>query len=1283
MTEAATAPTSGTVNYNNTGNQNIGTYTYNNLTISGGGTKTLQGNITVNGILDTQEGSLNLNGHTLTLNGTIVRGGVATGTLSGSGTSNLTINGTGNFGTMYFSNGNRMLNNFILNRTATGSITLGTDLAINGTFTPTAGQINTNNNLDITTIAACGNASINATAGTVTYANTAPNIISGTYNNLTKSGAATAYLCGTVTVNGILNFNSCNLDLGSSNYDLILGTGASIPGTYSNTHMIVCNGTGSVIRQSNTVAGFVMILPLGTGTSYTPFEITSLTATLAGTGEISARVDNLVAPGPPSANVTDLQRYWSVATTGLSGINAAMTFKYVDADIVGGDENIYQPALYNAAWFSPTGSVIAGTNTISITGTGNMTGQWTAREPVTTYYSYQSGDWATANIWTIDPSGTLSVNPAVPGVGDRVVILNGRTVTTAVARTVTSVQINDGGTLDIGTSTGHNFGDVRGQGMLRLNSNTFPAGTFTNFVSSSGGTVEYYDLNNIRISNTQVTYNNLIVSNNTAAATSVFIENSTSPVYTVNGDFTLKNNAAGSLTFRFGNPTVTSNNKINFTVYGDFTVNSGCSLLVSNFTAGQAYNNIHNLNLYGDLTNNGTIRFTGLPSPVANAYYLLGTTTSGGTNYGAVKVTFNGSANNTVTCNGITDFYRFIVDKGVDQTYMVEVNSSATANFGLYGPNNQGGNTFDGPPDGYGTGVYEKALFIYHGTLKLNDNINVPSITEGGQDFNIIPSACLWINGATVSTTVVGFNGTGYQAATLYGRIRVSAGSFSTGDAAGIVLGSSATPEIDVEGTGNFSASQVWSAGTGNKISYIQTGGTTDIRGNGEVHAGYMLGLSNPNTVFTMTGGTLNFLNAVFTGTQGMDVRAAEGNYIVTGGTVNINLPGGITFDINTTVPFWNLNMIRAGGAGNLTARFLNTSSTTVSVLNDLNLGGNTLLDAGTNTVNLNVGHDFLMNASSTYTSGNNTTTFNGTTGQRFTNAGSVNGGTGLYNLVLSNSSNTDIFSNNLLIRNNLTINENCYLNDIGHLISVAGNVFNSGTHTSQAGGGIRLNGTLAQTIGGSGSGIFGNLIIEKTAGTASFAANQSLTGNLRLVNGLLDIGTYHMALGTGSNVYDAAYPAISAAFSGTKMIRTAGNMSDGGVSKDYNSTTAFVFPVGTASDYTPATIQFNSAPAVWGTVTVRPVAQYNPFVTSTNSLNYYWKVIESGFSGIAANSVSHTYHYVDSDLTGRGTEANYIPGVYNPFAWVYINDISQVVDASNDIRFNNVGLCCRRFYSR
>ena len=200
------------------------------------------------------------------------------------------------------------------------------------------------------------------------------------------------------------------------------------------------------------------------------------------------------------------------------------------------------------------------------------------------------------------------------------------------------------------------------------------------------------------------------------------------------------------------------------------------------------------------------------------------------------------------------------------------------------------------------------------------------------------------MNGANVSTTVSGLNGTGYQAATFYGRLRVSAGQFSTGDAAGIVLGNLSTPEINIEGTGTLDVSQVWNAtGASNLISYTQTGGTANFRLMGENHAGAVLSLDNINTVFNMSGGTINFTENTFTG-GGKDYRlfniqVQPGKYTVSGGTINVNVPGSATvYTGNTTVPFYNMNVTNRTGSGTVTLQMA-TPGSTLTVLNDLSIG--------------------------------------------------------------------------------------------------------------------------------------------------------------------------------------------------------------------------------------------------------------------------------------------------------------------------------------------------------
>jgi len=112
-----------------------------NLTVDNGSGVMLTNDLTVNSSrsLTLTDGNLEIDANLLTLNGSVT----GSGALEGGSTSDLTIGGTGNFGTLNFAT-TTSLNDFTINRTSSGNVTLGSDLTILGTFTQTAGNLTLN-----------------------------------------------------------------------------------------------------------------------------------------------------------------------------------------------------------------------------------------------------------------------------------------------------------------------------------------------------------------------------------------------------------------------------------------------------------------------------------------------------------------------------------------------------------------------------------------------------------------------------------------------------------------------------------------------------------------------------------------------------------------------------------------------------------------------------------------------------------------------------------------------------------------------------------------------------------------------------------------------------------------------------------------------------------------------------------------------------------------------------------------------------------------------------------
>jgi len=872
---------------------------------------------------------------------------------------------------------------------------------------------------------------------------------------------------------------------------------------------------------------------------------------------------------------------------------------------------------------------------------------------LTTYYSYQNGTWDEPLTWTLDASGTNYDNPsnAIPGPQDKAVILNGDAVTVDNnGNQVVQLDIQEGAVLDVGGTTGQDFGTIMGKGRLRSTTGALPVGVYTLFTQSGAGTIELYDNITSAPQLSESVFNNLDINANSNQT--VVIDQNTR----INGDLLIR---GGDLEINGTGITIEVEENINLHSGTSFSVTSGN----------------HNLYVRGDFENEGTVTFTSKTAPD----YTNDPTSS-------VDLYFDNSMQDQLfACNGPTTLERLIVDKGTDDIYMLEVNASATDNFRLFGRNDAAATNTDDP----GNVINNKALEIYAGTLKLGSNILVSRLLTSTVNlyYTIDQDATLILDGANVNVTEQ--NNT--SSIIIYGKLKVTGNStFTSNGTQGIILraygifeitGTTVAPTVN---TTVFRTSSRLELGT-HRGTFIMNGGILNISGNNYATSHPAFALPFPDNTLQINAGTINinhptYYNSTNTNTyESWLVSSNNENISVTGGTINI-YANGTNARINSTAPFYNLNLssnsdntifiesvIEKTDGGNVVVPAAPLRK--LDVINDLTVSNNTTFDPQDQAVT--IGGDFILNG--TYTPGNNSTIFNAYGIQAFTNAGTISDG-GLYNMVLKNASILTV-SNNLTIRNSLTINAETTLRDGGNAINVEGDITNSGEHQSATGGSIVLTGTAPQNISGNGLGVFDNLSLNKASGSTAMNADMQVMGELRLggTAAVLDIGNNKLQLGADAHIYNALTGTNSgyADFDNTRMIQTDGAQSDMGVEKVWDATGSFTYPVGANGKYTPAVLQVITAPDSWGAVSVNGVDNIHPLITSTNSLNYYWNVRSEEMTGFSSGDSELRLYFDDADVAGD--ENLYVPAFYFPINWIFFDNVNLVTNATNEIRFNEI----------
>jgi hypothetical protein len=1294
------------------GNPNAGS---GRIIFNSGSQLTVSGSITLGS--GTRTGTINMtNGGTLKIGVSLVlTSGVSTFT-EGTGTVEYTST-TGSQTVTSTTYNNLVLDNSSGTNSTDGNVTISGDLT-----TTAGGVLSTAYNLTLNGASTCGGA-INASAGTVTYTNYSTNILPGTYYNLTKTGTTNSSLCGDATINGVLTLSG-NILLGSNN--LTLGTGCTVSGTFSNASMIILGGTGMLKKQSNSVSGFEMVYPVGTGTVYSPMQISSLSATgITAPATLNIQLFNAAASG--ISGTYPLNRYWVTSVSNLTGsILANVNFTYASSDISGSStsyELFYKPTS-TGIWGIPAGVSASGINPMYASAATTLNATWSgAISNKKVFYSLKSGSWDDPNVWTLDQSGTQVNNPSgltpstsPTSLNDEVVILSGRTITVPTD-TKSNAKLTVDGILDFSTTTGHSFSTINGTGRIRLAGDNFPSGDATDFITEGQGqgTVEYYGASFLL--NSSRTFYNMEV-NMTSGNVLTLMKD-----YKLNGALWINN---GTLQINDN----TSTTAIKITSYGNVTVGS-----TGKITTGTG-NARHQFNFYGDLTNNGQVLFTN--RTVAD--YINEATN------GIVDANFlHASKDQNVFCNGLTNFYRIEIDKGSDATYALNLAATSSANFNLFGYANESHGSVAQLT------ANNNALGLIKGTVKIGEGISIPVLSVNSGNYNISENARLWVAGGSVAKNT----GT---AIVIYGKIQITEGTLDAKINSGLTLRDNGIIYVD-GGTVNVNQIRTSQLGASNIGGYVQTGGTVNVLGGSTDSDFYSFCLTYPSCVFNMSGGVLHVYPTT-TGKGGIFINSDPENIQVTGGNVIFETNGSLNFIITSRAPFWNLDLKnsttssrdfilsngsavgpndvdlaaqplkvlnnlriwgkQSGGTSYPAIRF--TPVTSATNVNDVYVGGSFYIEQGAQYVPV-YGGTSPYNTTATQPTAVNTTYFNQTDG--------TSGVDTLYWGDTSNELELGNFVQNRTHGNELRMvapsgrTSESVIMDINGGASVLSGSFSQNLYsvrtwgsivnndrmgvwyagTTPSGAQIRFSDNTSLSISTSSGAVFGNIQFNVTPPTIISLTSNVYIERMEYLQGLIYLKGYNLKvdnlwnMNTGlfeNSTVNSYMKVANSSYSGNSMIFTDGKASDGGLTLKVSANSAttesqstvinnqgpITFPVGfTANGGT--TLYFRPAQMVVksfsddGYVTVRPVMGElkTSNLTGGEILQHYWRITNSDFS--TKPTVAYRFYYRNQTtvsnvdmISGAANEANYLPGkVLDQTPYTRSNELL----ADNDI-IKNIG---------
>lgn len=904
-----------------------------------------------------------------------------------------------------------------------------------------------------------------------------------------------------------------------------------------------------------------------------------------------------------------------------------------------------------------------------------------------TFYAWLNDAWDRTDTWSTQenihtPNGlTPSTSPTAAI--DKVVIKNGVTVSVNTNNKV-NASLEVRGSLNLQGTDGHQWDVISGNGRILLETDNFPSGDATQFITSGQGqgTVVYqgagFDFNTSR------EFYNLEI--NLDASNSILILKND---LDVNGNLyvnrgVLKINDAASTT------------ALHTSVDGNVWIQSGGAIETGTGNAR------HEFNLYGNFTNNGSAKFTNRTTAVTNSE-----ATNGITDFNLL----NTAADQAVQLNGTTNFYRIEINKGTDDTYVASIDADDAAYFNLFGYANQN-HTGDQPY----RATNSNALGLIAGTVKLGANVTIGALSNSG-NYDIPERARLWIDGATVLNN-------GGSSTVPYGTLQVSAGLFESKVSSGICTRKNGVIKIE-GGVVNTNVIRTSVLGSSNVGGYVQSGGTMNLVAGSMSSDYYRFSMTYPGNVFNMSGGTLHIHQSG--GKGGIFINSDPTNVNVTGGTLICDISTGSHFNITSRAPFYNVRLTNTAGnsfnhvlsaASDVGSTNENLGAQPLVVLNDLSIEANSFLyHSGQD---ITVGRNMSIAASAQRQSENgnnnyglwyrdnaatrNTLTFNGTQDAEFYIGRNADDSYELYvwnmtvnkpvgkKLTIKGDPNkeaanvgTDWHARLLLIQNDLNVDQGI-LDQGKHSIRLYGplNVKSEGQAGEYIHGTTHIDALIMFKdadiqINTEKGAILGNIKMNPAPNTEIITLTSDvLIKRISYYHGRINMGPYNLKLdylhrGSSTDPYRVTDGKV-----GSEMFYGDGNASDGGFSMFIPGVTAdnsnIAFPVGVWGKYTPVKLNIADVPASGGYVTVVPVdaeLQTTDIQNGGNILSYYWKISHTGFT--TDPNVKYELIYNTGDVPGQ--ENLFVPGKVlsdDPYSRLYIDDVAKVVDGSNLIYYDD-----------